>query len=132
MDEETIAENRILGLKFDKPTCSLTLATDGSSVTLEQSLELTWRGDVEKCKELINYFFPPGTTRPNIAFIQKYGKELGLVNGEYIFEAVGEGKNVRYLVKGDPKQITYLMASFISVNPLRYFERAVHDRGRMQ
>ena len=110
-------------------TCSIKLYLDHATVTIDQSLDVSIKGNSEQAREAVLFLFPTTTDADGITTMS--------VNKEFIskmkvitqtpFKACGEQNRiiVRFLASHDAKDIAHLMNAFRWAGGMDYFDKAV-------
>lgn len=120
------SEDYILNKVLCNPTCCMTLERDDAKVTLEQSLELTWYGPVEKCRELVKSVLPEDVSLnllSKLKLIEKDGPNT-------IYGAIVNGAKVTFTMRGEIHQAPALLRTLLKFGGVTYFDRSVEDRRR--
>jgi len=109
----------ILAIPMDQPICSINVHDDaGNSVQVEQSLEVSWGGDVARCKQLYQHFL----NQDHFGGF-KFKKQSDL----YIAESKEQGITIRMRVRGNPVQLKTLIGMLQQRGP-DYFDLVVKTR----
>jgi len=126
MSEE---ERLIMGLKLEHPLCAITLSCAEANIVIEQSLELTWGGDINKCRELMEWMFPEG--KPNMALLTKAGSRERREKNRSFIRMEDDGKVLEFDVRGSMDQASYLIGAIVRSGGVKYFDRATEVRRKL-
>ena len=112
-------EQMILAIPLDQPICSIHVNdSDGNSIHVEQSLELGWGGDVDKCRKLYEHFLKQDHFG---------GFKFKRQSDQFVAESTDQGITIRMRVRGNPMQLQALIQLMKQKGP-EYFDLTVKCR----
>jgi hypothetical protein len=123
MNEDERTESIIMGLGVSTPTCSIQVTNGNCTVTIEQSLEITWSGSDAECRDLVEWLCKEAPNLPS--------KSEDYIDGELVLTAEKEGKKVISRTRGDPQQPYYVLQILRLKGGAEYFDRTCVDRRKL-
>jgi hypothetical protein len=135
-DESDI--KNIIELTDKEPrTCSITAWNDGGGFVLDQSLDITVRGDPAEARKCVLFLFPMTikdgdmTFSINREFMARMDECRDVsIKGDYHANGfdIGTGMRVEFRSSHDPKDVGHLMNAFRANGAVRYFDRGIRAR----